>query len=138
MLSLYLRFNLLVFQFIFIINCNFILTGNKWIFVLQIITFLDNTLSRNQCRTSWHYLSGDSTCIIFATSEIGDVPWYDSYKACETNSAELLTLSNSIKFQLVEKQFNQLESDNYEQSPIYFDHMQRGAWIGKASKIERQ
>ncbi len=90
---------------------------------------IENSLSltRNQCKPGWHYLSEETTCIIFATSQGGDVSWYDGYKACQTNSAQLLTLSNSIKIELIEKKINENQK--------YFNHIQRGAWIGKASKI---
>ncbi|CAF1384827.1 unnamed protein product, partial [Rotaria sordida] len=84
--------------------------------------------SYNQCQSNWHYLSEETICIIFATSQAGDISWYNSYKACQTSSAQLLTFSNSIKFQLVQKKIHQLEYDNQ----IYLDYIQRGAWIGNA------
>jgi hypothetical protein len=98
----------------------------NFLFKLRI---LENSLLsiRNQCKSNWYYLAEETTCIRFATSQIGDVPWYDGYKACQTNSAELLTISTSRKIQLIEKKINENQK--------YFNHIQRGAWIGKASKI---
>jgi hypothetical protein len=93
---------------------------------LQLIIIIDNSSSRNQCQSHWHYLSDESTCIIFATSQAGDVSWYDGYKACQTSSAQLLTLTDSIKFQLIQEKLNNNE--------IYLDYIQRGAWIGEVSK----
>jgi hypothetical protein len=55
------------------------------------------------------------------------VSWYDGYKACQTSSAQLLTLTDSIKFQLIQEKLNNNE--------IYLDYIQRGAWIGEASKM---
>ncbi|UJR14866.1 hypothetical protein I4U23_001851 [Adineta vaga] len=89
---------------------------------------IGNLSSRNQCHSNWHYLSNQSLCIIFATSEIGDVRWYDGYKGCESNSAQLLTLTHSNKLQTIEKKIYELEINNR----ISLDYFQQGAWIGKA------
>ena len=70
-------------------------------------------------------------CIMFATTEAGDTSWYDGYKACETSSAQLLILSDSNSLTRLEPVYRQRDENQQE---IYLDHLQRGAWIGKASK----
>jgi hypothetical protein len=64
---------------------------------------------------------------MFATTEAGDVAWDGAYKACQSNSAQLLTLSDSREIQSIEKKL----TDNQQ----YLNPIQRGTWIGKASKI---
>ncbi|CAF4954544.1 unnamed protein product, partial [Rotaria sp. Silwood1] len=88
----------------------------------------DNSSSYNQCQSNWYYLREETICLTFATSQAGDVSWYNGYKACQTSSAQLLTFSNSIKFQSVQKKIHELEYDDQ----IYLDYIQRGAWIGNA------
>ncbi|CAF1262346.1 unnamed protein product [Adineta steineri] len=104
-----------MFQFIFILN-----------YIFNLIQ-ADNLSSRNQCHSNWHYISEESLCIIFATSQAGDVSWYDSSKACQTSSTQLLTLTNSKKIQLIQEKVNHLENNNQ----IGFDYFQHGAWIEK-------
>lgn len=91
---------------------------------------IDNLSSRTRCRPNWHHLSEQSFCVIFATSEIGDVPWYDGYKGCQSSSAQLLTLTQSNQLRSIENKMYDLA----KMDQIDFDYIQRGAWIGKASK----
>ncbi|CAF3169906.1 unnamed protein product [Rotaria sp. Silwood2] len=113
MLSLYLRF---VLQLVFIIHC-----------IVNLI-LAENSSSYNQCQSNWYYLPEETICIIFATSQAGDVSWYNGYKACQISSAKLLTFSDSIKFQSIQKKIHQLEYDDQ----MYVDYIQRGVWIGNA------
>ncbi|CAF1418901.1 unnamed protein product [Rotaria sordida] len=88
MQSLYLRF---VLQFIFIIHC-----------IVNLI-LADNSSSYNhQCQLNWYYIPEETICIIFTTSQAGDI-------SCS-------------------KKIHELEYDNQ----IYLDYIQRGAWIGNA------
>ena len=107
-----------MFQLILIISCIFNLIKSS------------KTID-DQCPSGWYYLFEENLCIIFASSQAGDISWYDGYKACQTSSAEYLSIFNLIKFQSVEKKFNQLKSNNQ----FYFNIIKQGAWIGKASKI---
>ena len=113
-----LRLGLLLLRFISAVRCE-----------LNVTSAASPTLSIPRCRDGWHYLDDDATCIRFATSAAGDVPWYDGYKACATSSSELLTVSNS---QQIEQIHRRLES---HQSAFGMAYLQRSAWIGKASKI---
>ncbi|CAF4047142.1 unnamed protein product [Rotaria magnacalcarata] len=115
MLSSSIRFLL---QFIFTIHC-----------IVNLI-FADNVSPppNNQCQSDWYYLPEETKCITFTTSQTGDVSWYNSYKACQTSSAQLLTLPDSITFQSIQNKLTELENDD----EIYFDYIQRGSWIGNA------
>jgi hypothetical protein len=50
----------------------------------------------------------------------------NSSDACQANTAELLTLSDTTDIQSIKKTFNE--------NKRYFDHIQRGTWIGKNTK----
>ncbi|CAF1309499.1 unnamed protein product [Rotaria magnacalcarata] len=115
MLSSSIRFLL---QFIFTIHC-----------IVNLI-FADNVSPppNNQCQSDWYYLPEETKCITFTTSQTGDVSWYNGYKACQTSSAQLLTLPDSITFQSIQNKLTELENDD----EIYFDYIQRGSWIGNA------
>ncbi|CAF1092020.1 unnamed protein product [Adineta ricciae] len=99
-----------------------------FVFMFHFHQASDNLSFRTQCQSNWHYLSQQSLCVMFATSEIGDVPWYDGYKGCQSTSAQLLTLTQSNKLRSIENKIYDLEKIDQ----IDFDYIQRGSWIGKA------
>ena len=115
-----LRLGLLLLPFISTVHGN-----------LNVTSSASPPLSTHQCPDGWHFLDEDATCVMFATSEVGDVPWYDGYKACQTSFSELLAVSNSRQIDQIHRHLGNSSSE------FGMAYLQGGAWIGEASKIEQ-
>lgn len=104
----------------------FLFSSIEFVFVTRIIRERSLEIEHQLCPMNYHYLSDSSTCILFATSQQGDLTWDESIQACQANSAEIFNITDSKDLRIFERKL--------QEKSTYKEHFQTGAWIGNASK----
>lgn len=100
---------------------------HRIIFALSLIIHWSfNSIIPDRCQLNWYYLSDQRICVLFGTTHVGDVSWKDASQACEQNSAQLWTRTNSTSLDQIKKKIKEEER--------YVEILQRGTWIGETSK----
>lgn len=101
-------------------------------FYFSILFFLATSEGKKFCPSAWHYLPGELICIIFGTTAIGDVSWFDAYRACQSSSGQLLLLHQQPSRwreiqQIFDRAYRAAENEQV-------DVLRQGAWIGQPRK----